>query len=157
MPLRLPCSPADVSLLPEFSRQPATAAPCRGCRSYFSFSCYGSLFHLYQTPATRSFTGKYFSAKPSPSSPIWVFRVFCILKGVSPAICQNLHRQITTRRNTTILIFTFQGSPRLTVISLSGNILQILKMFPDRPTTVCIHLWHYSYVLHHKLNEFRQK
>lgn len=65
-PLRLPCFPAEVSLSSGFSRQPATAAPCRGCRSYFSFSCYGSLFNLHQSPATYLSAGKYFSAKLSP-------------------------------------------------------------------------------------------
>lgn len=28
--------------------------PMRECRSYFSFSCYGSLFYLHQSPATYS-------------------------------------------------------------------------------------------------------
>lgn len=64
-PLRLPCSPAEVSLSSGFSGQPATAAPCRGCRSYFSFSCYGSLFNLHQSPATHLSAGKYFPAKLS--------------------------------------------------------------------------------------------
>ena len=51
-PLRLPCSPAEVSLSSRFSRQNATAAPCRGCRSYFSFFCYDSSFYLYKSTAT---------------------------------------------------------------------------------------------------------
>ncbi len=70
-PLRLPCSPAVVSLSPGVSRQPATAAPCRGCRSYFSFSCYGSLFNLHQSPATHT----PLQANISPrSSPLIIFQ-----------------------------------------------------------------------------------
>ena len=65
-PLRLSCSPAEVSLSPGFSRQDATAAPYRGCRSYFSFSCYGSSFYLYKSTATCFSTDKYLSAKLSP-------------------------------------------------------------------------------------------
>ena len=65
-PLRLPCSPAEVSVSPGASRQPANAAPCRECRSYFPFFYYDSSFHLHQSPATYLSAGKYFSAKLSP-------------------------------------------------------------------------------------------
>ena len=77
-PLRLPCSPAEVSLSPGASRQPANAAPCRECRSYFSFFCYDSSFHLRQSPATYLSAGKYFSAKLSPHH-LPMFRMFCVL------------------------------------------------------------------------------
>lgn len=76
-PLRLPWFPAVVSLSPGSSRQPANAAPCRGCRSYFSFFCYDSLFHLHQSPATYLSAGKYFSAKLSPHH-LLMFRMFCV-------------------------------------------------------------------------------
>ena len=96
-PLRLPCSPAEVSLLPGFSRQPATAAPCRGCRSYFSFSCYGSLFNLHQSPATYLSAGKYFSAKLSPHHLYRCPGYFVSLKVFSPADCHNHEHKITVK------------------------------------------------------------
>lgn len=64
-PLRLPCSPAEVSLSPEFSRQNATAAPCRKCRSYFSFFCCDSSFYLYKNTAT-CFSQANISPRSSP-------------------------------------------------------------------------------------------
>lgn len=76
-PLRLPCSPAEVSLSPGFSRQTASTALCRGCRSYFSFSCYGSLSDLPPNPATDLSSDKYLSAKLSPHH-LLVFRMFCV-------------------------------------------------------------------------------
>ena len=77
-PLRLPCSPAEVSLSPGASRQPANAAPCRECRSYFPFFYYDSSFHLHQSPATYLSAGKYFPAKLSPHH-LPMFRMFCVL------------------------------------------------------------------------------
>ena len=77
-PLRLPCSPAEVSLSPGFSGQAANTAPCRGCRSYFSFSCCGSLFDLLQSPATWLSADKYLSAKLSPHHCL-VFWMFFVL------------------------------------------------------------------------------
>lgn len=64
-PLRLPCSPAEVSLSPEFSRQNAAAAPCRKCRSYFSFFCCDSSFYLYKNTAT-CFSQANISPRSSP-------------------------------------------------------------------------------------------
>lgn len=40
-------------IVTRISRQPANAASRRRCRSYFSFFCYDSLFHLHQSPATN--------------------------------------------------------------------------------------------------------
>lgn len=51
-PLRLPESPAEVSLSPGFSEQNAAAAPCRECRSYFPFFYYDSSSYLYKSTAT---------------------------------------------------------------------------------------------------------
>ena len=78
-PLRLPWSPAVVSLSPGISWQPANAAPCRGCRSCFPFSCYGSLLYPPCGAAARHIRRQAFPREAPPSSPFQVSRMCCVL------------------------------------------------------------------------------
>ena len=53
-------------IITRISRQPASAAPCRECRSYFFFFYYDPSFHLHQKSCHILLSRQIFSPRSSP-------------------------------------------------------------------------------------------
>lgn len=113
-PLRLPCSPAEVSLSPGFQGSLPTLPHA------------GDAAHIFPSPVTVPCFNP-IKVLPPTSLPANIFPrssplITCI--DVPDILCPY------------ILIFSCQGSLRHDVTSLSGYTLCLPKMFPDRLTTI---------------------